>query len=370
MRIAFVTNNYTPYAAGVVKSIDAITHELRAQGHEVVIIAPQFLKIHDDPDYVIRIPSMFRFMYRQKHMALPWRAYSYLKKYLTAFNPDVVHVHHPFLLGVLASRVARQMGVPLFFTYHTIYEDYAHYVPLPSWLIKPLVTMNVLNFCRSVDYVISPSRGIKTYLNTKGISHTTIIPTPLRIEFADMPFVQKQLVQPCQLISVSRFVPEKNLLLLFDVLAQLPAHYHLTLVGYGSLEQALRKRAVLFPGRVQFLIDPSVERLLEAYQKAHLFLFASQTDTQGIVLAESMAAGTPVVALDGVGQRDIIEQGVNGFIVDDAFQMARTIERIMANPSLYNLLQQHAKGSVARYSPAYAIEQLLATYTMRAVSLK
>src|SRR5579872_3310867 len=158
MRIAFVTNNYTPYAAGVVKSIDVITHELRTQGHEVLIIAPQFLKHHDDPNDVIRIPSMLRFTYRQKHMAVPWRARSYLKKYLIDFNPDVIHVHHPFLLGVLASRVARQIGVPLFFTYHTIYEDYVHYVPLPSWLMRSLVRRNVLNFCKAADYIISPSQ--------------------------------------------------------------------------------------------------------------------------------------------------------------------------------------------------------------------
>lgn len=364
MRVAFVTNNYTPYAAGVVKSIDAITDQLRAMGHEVLIIAPQFLNHHDDPEYVVRIPSLFRFMYKKKHMAVSWRAQHYLKQFITKFNPDMVHVHHPFLLGYMARSIAKQMGIPVFFTYHTIYEDYVHYVPLPSCIVKPMVTKQVLNFCASVDHVIAPSAGIQEYLSGHGIRDTTVIASPLREAFYGGQSVQKILTSPYQLICVSRFAKEKNLPMLFEVLDKLPKEYHLTFVGYGHLEAELRESAQGFPGRVHCVINPSLQELLEVYQKAHIFLFPSQTDTQGIVLAESMATGTPVVAFDGIGQRDIIREGYNGFMVEDSLHMAYTIQKIIGNPMGYNTLQQQARESVGRYAPKNIVAQLLKVYEM------
>ncbi len=170
----------------MVKSIDAITHQLHKMGHQVIIIAPQFLQVHDDPSYVKRIPSLFRFKYKQKHMAIPWRAKYYLKKYLQDFKPDVIHVHHPFLLGAMGARIAREINVPVFFTYHTIYEDYIHYVPFPAWMVKPIVTRKVLSFCKSVDPIITPSTGIQNYLSDNGIYNTRVIPSPLRKDFCDL----------------------------------------------------------------------------------------------------------------------------------------------------------------------------------------
>lgn len=364
MRVAFVTNNYTPYAAGVVKSIDAITAQLRMMGHEVLIIAPQFLPHHDDPEYVVRIPSFVRFMYKKKHMAVSWRAKHYLKKFINQFSPDVVHVHHPFLLGQVASSIANKMGLPVFFTYHTIYEDYVHYVPLPSCIVKPMVTKQVLNFCASVDHVIAPSTGIQEYLSGHGIRDTTVIASPLRKEFYVEQWVRKVATPPYQLICVSRFAKEKNLLMLFEVLGKLSKEYHITFVGYGHLEAELRESARNFSGRVHFVINPTLEVLLEVYQKAHIFLFPSQTDTQGIVLAESMAMGTPVIALDGVGQRDIIKEGINGFIVSDALHMAHTIQQVLESSTLYNRLQQQARESIGRYAPEQIVWQLLKAYQM------
>ena len=112
------------------------------------------------------------------------------------------------------------------------------------------------------------------------------------------------------------------------------------------------------------MINPTLEVLLEVYQKAHIFLFPSQTDTQGIVLAESMAMGTPVIALDGVGQRDIIKEGINGFIVSDALHMAHTIQQVLESSTLYNRLQQQARESIGRYAPEQIVWQLLKAYQM------
>src|SRR5438445_2313782 len=126
MRIFFVTNNYTPYCGGVISSITATSDALRAQGHEVFIITLDFLGKNDkpqaqsalvtaDPDYVIRITCPIKFMYKKNHMAIPWRPTHAITQLLKKYKPDIVHVHHPFLLGVSALRAARAYDVPCIF---------------------------------------------------------------------------------------------------------------------------------------------------------------------------------------------------------------------------------------------------------------
>src|SRR5436189_6357245 len=100
MRIIFVTNNYTPYSGGLVSSIDATVQELRAQGHNVLIITLNFLgDLHKAENDLIRITCPIRFMYKKNHMAIPWRPTHELLSIAKQFSPDIIHVHHPFLLG-------------------------------------------------------------------------------------------------------------------------------------------------------------------------------------------------------------------------------------------------------------------------------
>ncbi len=346
MRILFVTNNYTPYAGGVVSSINATVKELKKQGHHVTLVTLDFLGTqHNDPAWVKRIPSLLRFRYKKNHMAVPWRPKQYLKKVITQLKPDVVHVHHPFLLGPMAVAIAQKMGIKTVFTYHAVYEEYTHYVPLPQFLVKPIVRQLVLRFCKKVDQIIVPSSGIKKYLHTHYIDNITIIPSGLKEQFTQQPFIQKKLEKPYQLLYVGRFVKEKNVPVLLDVMAHLPEEYHLTLVGYGAyfdyLQSYAFKKLKLSAERVRFIIKPDQAQLIELYRSAHLFLFPSQTDTQGLVLAEAMACSMPIIALDGPGQRDSIEQGENGFIVASKDLMVEKIQKIFANQKMYDRLQKN-----------------------------
>lgn len=365
--IAFVTNNYTPYSGGVVQSIQAMVNEFKNLGHCVYIIAPDFLgDAHKDPAHVFRIPSLFRFRYKNNYMAIPWRAYAHLDHVLHTINPDVIHVHHPFLLGPMAVRWAKEHNIKTIFTYHTIYEQYAHYVPLPSQIVCPVVTRLVLQFCKTVDHIIVPSKGMHDYLLSHGISHTSVIPSGIRPDFLIRQSLHSPLSKPYRLLYVGRFVQEKNISVLFHVMKKLPKCFTLTLIGYGADTDSLMTSAYDEFGfsrdRIRFVVKPDLATLRSAYAQAHIFLFPSQSDTQGLVLAESMAHGTPVVALDGIGQRDVIEQGKNGFIVSDIDQMIETIQAVVKDRQQYFLLREYAWQMSQRYHPHILSQKVLALY--------
>src|SRR5579863_5217442 len=154
MRIFFVTNYYTPYSGGVTQSIIAITDALRTQGHEVFIITLDFEPKTKSAPNVIRVPCPIRFMYKKNYMAIPWRPTYFITQLLRQYKPDIVHVQHPFLLGTSGLRAARACNIPCVFTYHTMYEDYAHYVPLPHRFTKKLISSAVRRFCNNVDGII------------------------------------------------------------------------------------------------------------------------------------------------------------------------------------------------------------------------
>jgi len=373
MRIFFVTNNYTPYSGGVISSITATTDALRAQGHEVFIITLDFLgaQQHADPDYVIRITCPIKFMYKKNHMAIPWRPTHTITQLLKQYSPDMVHVHHPFLLGVSALRAARRMNIPCVFTYHTLYEEYAHYVPIPNLCAKPLIRSTVKRFCNAVNGVIVPSSGVKEYLCTQNITTPTkIIPSALRSLFCtpDTKPTAIRNKKHYELLVVSRFVPEKNIPFVFDVFKQLPNTFTLTLVGYGTDYELLQQLAFntlnLPPERVRFIHKPPIDDLLKYYRNADLFIFSSQTDTQGLVLAESMSQGLPVIALDGPGQRDIIINNYNGFIIENAHDAATKIISIATNAQLHDKLISGARATAQHYHTDFITQQLLDFYSM------
>ncbi len=370
MRIFFVTNNYTPYAGGVVQSIAAITDELRNQGHEVFIITLSFLHNHaDDPAYVFRVACPIRFMYKKNYMAIPWRPTHAIERLIAQYKPDIIHMHHPFLLGLSALHAARKYGIACVFTYHTLYEQYAHYIPLPRTYLQPLIQRMVMQFCKKVDLIIAPSSSIKKYLITHQIKRpVVVIPSPLRKAFLANPttIMETETSRHFNLLLVTRFMPEKNIPFVFQVMKLLPEKFRLTLVGYGAEYEKMRQLAFetfhFSPERIRFIHKPSQDTLLELYRSSDLFIFPSQTDTQGIVLAESMSQGIPIIALDGPGQRDIIIDGINGFIIADAQQCADTIIMLAHQPSLLQQLSEQAVKTAQQYQPHLVVKQLIDAY--------
>jgi glycosyltransferase involved in cell wall biosynthesis len=369
LKILLVSNNYLPYSGGVVSALQLLLDELKKMGHDVRLITLDFGVPTIDQENVVRIPSLFTFSYKKNRMAVPRHAKRFLSEYIKKFNPDVVHVHHPFLLGPIVVDCARRLHIPTIFTYHTRYEEYAHYVPLvPSPLVKKYINNAVYQFCQSVDAIIAPTATIKNQLKKKQIKTTIkIIPTPIASFFFNQKNQHQENSEKFSLLCVSRFVPEKNLFFLLDVLKMLEQNkFTLTLVGYGSLYDELREYAFhklkLSPDILFFVEKPSKEKLIIQYHKADLFLFASTTETQGMVLAEAMASGLPVVAVNAPGSRDIIENGVNGFLVETRDEMKKSIERIATNKELQSFLKKNALATAQKYRAELGIAQLIKMY--------
>ena len=368
LSIIFVTNNYTPYQGGVVSSILLTVDALRAQGHTVKLITLDFENKQTAEEDIIRLYCPLRFMYKSNHMALPWCPAYYIDKLIQQFKPDIIHVHHPFLLGASALKVARSRNVPVIFTYHTLYEQYLHYIPLPKQLICPVVKTLVQSFCTTVQGIIAPSTTIKDYIQTIApMTLTQVIPSGVPVSFFSNNKHLKKLQKPFKLLIVSRFTQEKNITFLLDVIALLkPSHYLFTLAGYGVELSFLQNYAFshknLSPKNVIFIERPSKLTLIDLYAQADLFIFASHTETQGIVLAEAMAQGTPVITLDGPGQRDIVIDEFNGYLVSSASEMKEKIELCTKNPSLHCILQENARKTAQNYTPDHLIERLINFY--------
>lgn len=370
LTIFMVTNNYHPYSGGVVTTIDSYAQELRMQGHKVIIVTLDFLGDKQIIDDVVRIESPVRFKYCNNYMAIPWRPTKSLYDLAQKHKPDIIHAFHPFLLGPCALQVGRQLNIPVVFTYMTLYDQYLHYVPFPQTITKPITNYLVNDFCHKVNNLIVPSYSTKKYIEENGITRSmskvslSILPEFLKETFA---LKEKTPGEPFVVLFVSRFTPEKNVPFLLDTFKLLDqSKYKFVLIGYGSQTQELKDYAYnklgLSANAVVFYIKPEKSVIRDWYDKADLFLFASKTDTQGLVLAEAMARGTPVIALKASGVVDIVQNGINGFMVDNAIEMAQKINIVCDNNSLHQTMQYHAWTTGNAYSAKNCTQSLLEVY--------
>jgi 1,2-diacylglycerol 3-alpha-glucosyltransferase len=367
VNIVIVTNNYAPYSGGVVSSINAFAQGLRELGHSVFIVTLDFTGEPSQDPFVLNIFCPVRFKYKKNHLAIPWRATNELKLIIKRLNPDVVHSQHPFLLGVSAVRVCKELKIPIVFTHHTQYVQYSHYIPLPGLVVKPVINHRVLWYAKLVDAIIAPSAVIKNELVHKGVENgVCVLPSPLLPVFFDSPQGIHSESRSFKLLIVSRFMKEKNIPFLLDMFARLPRGFTLTLVGYGALLPDLKEYAYdrlgLSKHKVRFVVKPPKARLLKLYRSADLFVFSSLTETQGLVVAEAMASGLPVVALDSPALHDIIQNKENGFLVSNIQEMVECVQSISQDPVFYSALKQGALNTAQGYSSCSLSKRLIEFY--------
>jgi len=302
------------FCGGVTTSVETLRRGLEARGHEAWVLAPRFRTETADGPRVIRYPSIPAATYPEFALAVPFAPR--ITRRVRRLEVDVFHSHHPFLLGPAARRLARQQRRPLVFTYHTRYDKYAHYVPFRRSVVEGLAVRLSTRFAAGADAVIAPSCVIRDELITRGV-RTPIAVVPTGVDLARF----QPGLDPRDMIVlyVGRLDREKSvdlILLAFERVAGTVSRARLVLVGDGTQREELRRRAArsAVSERVTFLGVRPHDTLPTCYQAADLFVFASETETQGLVLAEAAACGLPAVAVAAPGCNEVVRDGETGVL--------------------------------------------------------
>ncbi|HEU5359886.1 MAG TPA: glycosyltransferase, partial [Candidatus Deferrimicrobiaceae bacterium] len=325
MNILMVTNAFLPHVGGVARSVQGFTAEFRRGGHRVVVVAPIFEGIPRNETDVIRVPAIQNF--NGSDFSVPVPVSGKVISALKTFIPQIVHSHHPFLLGDTALRVAATRDIPVVFTHHTMYEKYTHYVPGDSPRLKRFVLDLVTGYCNLCDAVIAPSQTVAEEIGRRGVKvPVEVIPTGVNVGVFSSgngdAFRKRMGIPPDAFLigHVGRLAPEKNLEFLAGCVIRFlhrTRRAHFLLVGEGVLKKEIERTfaAQELAERFHSLGVMDHPELASAYQAMDVFVFASRTETQGMVLTEAMAAGTPVVAVDASGVREVVRDGENGRLV-------------------------------------------------------
>jgi glycosyltransferase involved in cell wall biosynthesis len=324
VRVALFTNNYLPFCGGVTTSVETLRQGLEAAGHEAWVFAPRFAGSPAEPPRVLRYPSIPAATYPDFALAIPFSRR--IAEAVRRLEFDVFHAHHPFLLGPAARRLARRAGRPLVFTYHTRYDRYAHYVPIRRGLVEAAAVRLSTGFAARAHAVIAPSAVIREELRARGVgAPIAVVPTGVdldRFRPGDRRQAREQAgLDPdgTILLYVGRLDREKSvdrILIAFERIASTLPRARLVLVGRGTQAESLRRLAAALPvaDRIVFAGVRPHAALAPWYRAADLFLFASETETQGLVLAEAAACGVPAVAVSAPGCNEVVQDGVTGVL--------------------------------------------------------
>lgn len=367
MNIAMMTNNYKPFIGGVPISVERLAEGLRRQGHQVTIFAPDFEGAKDEENVV-----RYRTFYRkpEKGIMVGTCLDPKIRRAFKEKRFDVIHVHHPIPAGEAALRLGEKYSIPVVYTYHTRYEEYLHHLlPLRGRVLSRcmkeiLVPEYLTAFMNRCDLVISPTAKMKEYLEEQNVK-TNIAVLPTGLDQGSFVWDSRRTQEirsehgkgrPWLFATTARLEKEKNLSFLLRGVAELKRRigpcFRVMVIGNGSEAETLRRQAVelgieedvVFTGAVP---NTEVRHYLHA---ADAFLFASKSETQGIVLLEAMAAGCPVVAVKASGVVDVVRSGENGFMTGESeADWAEAAARLTREPQLIRRLSGGAKDTASLY---------------------
>lgn len=377
MRILMLSDVYFPRVNGVSTSIMTFMHSLRDQGHEVRLIAPQYAAGTADETDIERIPSRRVLLDPEDRMM---RAAGIRRRYdaIAAWRPDLVHIHTPFVAHYLGLRLARRLGLPVVETYHTYFEEYlSHYIPfLPRPALRRIARGFSRRQCNAVDTLVVPSRAMQQVLQDYGVqTPMSIIPTGLELDGFQRGdrrrFCAEHGIDPNRpiLMHIGRVAHEKNIHFLLEVVEELSTtmpNVLLVIAGEGPAREQLQRQAreLDIEDNVRFI--GYLERgaaLWNCYSAADVFVFASRTETQGLVLLEAMALGVPVVSTACMGTHDILDAGRGAIVAREAPEdFADKVAQLLRNPGFRALLGNEGRHYARTWSSERMTAKLLQLY--------
>lgn len=381
MRIGIFTDTYPPFINGVSTSIVMLQNALEKKGHDVFIVTVNADKYKfENEDKIIRIPGIpiGIFDYRLTGV-YPLRAIEKIRKW----NLDVIHSQTEFGVGTFARIIAKQFNIPIVHTYHTMYEDYVHYITKGYFdgASKKIVEYLTKFYCdKTVSELIVPTK--KTYDLFSEKYHVErnvhIIPTGIEVErFYREQFTKEELANLKKgigikenekiMLFVGRMGKEKSVDFLLDAQVDIVKKYpnvKFLLIGDGpelddltslTLKNKLQNNC-LFIGKVPW------NMIGKYYAIADIFVTASTTETQGLTVIEAMAASIPVVAINDESFNQVVIDGLNGKIFNNKKEYKKIVIDLLENEDVRRRLSRQARISAEKYSAKYFADQVLDVY--------
>ncbi|HEY3516003.1 MAG TPA: glycosyltransferase [Gammaproteobacteria bacterium] len=362
MRVLMISDVFFPRVNGVSTSIQTFRRDLAARGCETWLIAPEYPVRWQDDERVLRQPSRYLAFDPEDRMM---KSGATLAACMTlAGRIDLLHVQTPFVAHWIGIKAARELRVPVVETYHTFFEEYLHhYLPLlPPGMARAIARTFSRRQCNAVDAVVAPSQQLADVLRRYGVTRPIeTIPTGLSLdEFAGgdgAGFRARHgiaLDRPVMLL-VGRVAHEKNIGFLLKALAEVVRSVPTVLfviAGEGPALPSLERTAAEagLDGHVLFVgyLDRRGP-LLDCYRAADVFVFASRTETQGLVLLESLALGVPVVSTAELGTKEVLANAAGAVVVrEDVAEFAAAVTRVLTEPALRAKLASSGREFVER----------------------
>ncbi len=374
MKVGLFTNAYHPLINGVVNSIEGIRQGLLDTGHQPYLFAPEVRGYRDQDSAVHRFASLE--MTRGVSYPIPIPYSGRLFRLIKGLDLDIIHAHHPFLLGEVAASFARQKRIPLVYTFHTQLEHYSHYIPLNQQMVKEMARSRITRYLNKCDLVIAPSDGVRGLLDSYQVSARVVtLANAIDTERFRHPLDSRRSWRreleiddnATVSLSVGRLAKEKNLEFLLNCFARLAQDPQqvLVLVGDGTERARLRDLArrlgvaqqVRFPGEIPY------EKMPMVYQACDLFVISSTTEVKPLVVLEALASQLPVLAVAACGTSDTLHHGVDGWLSpldEDAYLEGwRTLTK---DREMRSRLGQAAQRTASSYTFKSYLARLLELY--------
>jgi len=385
MRIGIFTDAYTPFVNGVTTSVLMLKKGLENKGHKVYIITVNPNNMHfslDSTGTILRIPGIPIGIYDYRLTGIcPLKALKQIKKW----KLDIIHSQTEFGVGTFARIISKQFNIPLVHTYHTMYEDYIHYVT-HGYFDKPskkILEYLTLFYCdKTITELIVPTKKAWELFKDKYMvdRNVHIVPTGIdtdrfKPENNKNVKVEKErnklnIKKEDFLITfVGRIAEEKNIIFLLDNMKNIIENCKnakLLIVGDGPDLENYKKYVkekqiqenVIFVGKVPW------EDIPKYYLISDVFVTASKSETQGLTVIEAMAASLPVVCINDESFNTTIIDNLNGKIFEDGKQYINAISELYNDKKILNRLKKGARNTAEMHTIKYFAERVLDVYNI------
>jgi len=357
-------------------SIETLRKEFESLGHEVFIFAPKYSDYQDTNKKVFRYPSIDIEIKFRLPLGIPYSGK--MDKIIKNLDLDVIHSHHPNLLGSAALRWAKKKNIPLIFTWHTLYDQYTNFVPfLPAKFSANWIIGKAVKYANQSDMVIVPTESVAPIIQTWGVEKEIIsvatgvteeeFSNPDKNKIREKYGIKKDEIL---LLLVSRLTEEKNIHFIFSALADILKENVKTkfmLVGDGYLLSELKSKAKMagLEDKIIFVGVAKREDIKNYYAAGDVFVYASRSETQGMIITEAMYVGLPIVAVRATGIESLVENGKNGILTsEDKTEFISAIKELIENKSLREkMAEESTKIAKERYTAKICAKKMLEVYS-------